>query len=172
MSKPKSERELSTWRNTKHRRALGGQYYAETRSHPRADVLDEKSLVCGEPFRIELGRTLVPPQPLVGCAVHANNHGRGYIRCFKYRSPPGDHFTVTRKYDRFGRIWRDVHRDRSPIVVIESFSYKLAALDSTWVSSDSVLENSFMRSRQSKGRRPENYFRLLASFPLRSVANR
>src|SRR5579871_6261308 len=99
MSKPNSERELPTRRNPEHRRALGGQSYPETRPHPRTDVLDEKPLVCGKPFRIEARRILVEPQRLVGHAVHTDDHGRRHARCFKRPTPVRDHLTVTGEYD-------------------------------------------------------------------------
>src|SRR5512132_3650577 len=105
MSEPDGESELATRRNAKHRRALSGQSYPKTRPRPRTDVIDEKPLVRGEPFRIEVRRILVQPQRLVGHAVRANDHGRRHIRCFKKPAPLRDHLTVTGKYDRLGWIW-------------------------------------------------------------------
>src|SRR3954467_6064087 len=104
MAKPKGERESPPRRNTQYRRAPGGQSYPETRPHPGTDVLDEKPLVCGKPFRIEARRVLVEPQRLVGPAVRADDHGRWPVRCFQKPAPLRDHLTVTGEYDRLGRI--------------------------------------------------------------------
>ena len=53
MPKPKSERELSTRRDTEHRSTFGGQRDSETQAHPLPDVPDEELLVCREPFRVK-----------------------------------------------------------------------------------------------------------------------
>src|SRR2546423_15721023 len=100
MSKPNGERELPTRRNTKHRRALGGQSYPETRPRPRTDLLDEKPLVGGKPFRIEARRILVEPQRLVGHAGRADGHGPRHVRCFKKPAPLRDHLSITSEYNR------------------------------------------------------------------------
>jgi hypothetical protein len=53
VSKPHSERKLSTRRHAEHRGALGRQRDCEARPHPAADFLDEELLVSREPPRFE-----------------------------------------------------------------------------------------------------------------------
>ena len=65
-------------------------------------------------------------QRLVGRAVYANDHGRGYIRCLKKSSPLRGHLTVTGEHDRLGRNWWDIDRDLPFIVVVECFRNKFA----------------------------------------------
>src|SRR5215831_9714140 len=119
MAKANCQRQLTACRNTKDGRAVGRKGYTETGSYPCTDVPDEKRFMRSEPLRIELWRILVKPQRLVGNVVHANDHGRRQIRSFKNHAPLRDHLAVTGKYNRLGRIWRDVHRDPPTRVVVE-----------------------------------------------------
>jgi hypothetical protein len=60
MAKPHRERELTTPRDTEHRRSVCRQRDVEARLRPSADVLDKELLVRREPFRVkgECGRAL------------------------------------------------------------------------------------------------------------------
>src|SRR5215831_15049756 len=139
MAKANCQRQLTACRNTKDGRAVGRKGYTETGSYPCTDVPDEKRFMRSEPLRIELWRILVKPQRLVGNAVHANDHGRRQIGGFKNHAPLRDHLAVTGKYNRLGRIWRDVNSDPPTRVVVErlanefsrdSHSFELASLRS------------------------------------------
>ncbi|SRR5579883_2012879 len=127
MTKSESEREFSAGGNTEHRGALGRQGDAEARSHPRADVADEKAFVRGEPFWIEVRRILMEAERLVDRPVDTNDHDRGRGGSFKKRSPWRDHLAVSREDDRFGRDWREIDGDLAARVVIERFGDEAAA---------------------------------------------
>src|SRR5262249_42910284 len=121
---PYVQTDLTPPLNPTHRHSPGGSTHAETRPHPRTDVLEEKPLVCGKPLRIETRRILVQPPSLVGDAVRTDDHGRRRVRGFKKPTPLRDHLTVTSEHDRLRRIGRNVNGDLATTVVAENLGDK------------------------------------------------
>jgi hypothetical protein len=67
----------------------------------------------------------VEPRHLIGQPVNTDDHRGRYIGCFKDLTPLRDELTVTGEHDCLGRVWRDVHRDLPPTVVLERLGNEL-----------------------------------------------
>src|SRR5580698_8266425 len=90
MSKPKSERQLSTRRRAEHGGTFSGERHAKPRLRPSANVLDEELLVCREPLRLKARRVLMEPQHLIGQPMYTDDQCGRYVGLLEQPAPLGD----------------------------------------------------------------------------------